>query len=115
MLSDPVDFIFECIEELGRFIKRIFLRIVNFVKNIVSFFKDPRRQRKLQEDKNTIAVTVKKHLENGDYRVVSCLFDKKKNEVVTERDGEDIQDVEGEELDDKLSGAFGDKNMVILE
>lgn len=114
-MSALVDFIFECIEGLGRFIKRIFLRIVNFVKNIVSFFKDPWRLRKLQENKDLIAVSIKKHLENGDYKVVSCLFDKKKDEVVAEREGEDIQYIEGEILDAELSGAFSDKDMTILE
>lgn len=115
MLEDLVDFIFERIEGLGRFIKSIFLRIVSFVKNIASFFKDPRRLRELEENKDLIAVTIKKNYEDGNYTVVSCLFDKEKDEVVAEREGEDIQVVEGEELDDKLSDAFGDKNMIVVK
>ena len=65
------DFI-ELLRKIWDFIKKIFLKVVNFVKNIVGFFKDTQRLKKLQEEKNTIAVTIKENLNNENYHVVNC-------------------------------------------
>lgn len=93
-------------------IEKYFERILNFAKNIVDFFKNPRRLRKLKEDKNKIAVSIKENLENGEYRTVNCLFDKKENEIVDMDDN--AVGIESWDIDAQTERAFGNKDMIIL-
>ena len=105
-------FFLELLRSIWDFIKRIFVRVINFTRNIVSFFKDPNRLRKLKEDSNKIAVSVKQNLDNGNYKVVNCLFDKSSNTVV------DLENqaigIEAEDLDASTEECFGGKDMIIL-
>lgn len=106
------DAIVELLKEVWSFIKKIFLRLVSFVKNIVSFFRDPSRMGKLQADKDKIAVSIKENLDNGEYRVVNCLYDKSTNAIVEPE--EDALVMNAEDLDAETSRAFGDKNMIVV-
>lgn len=89
-----------------------FVEILNFAKNIVKFFKDPSRLRKLKEDKNKIAVSIKYNLENGNYGTVNCLFDKKENEIVDMDDN--AEGIESAEIDAETEKIFGNREMIIL-
>lgn len=93
-------------------IKRFFVRILNFAKNILAWFKDPLKLKQLREDKNKIAVSIKENLENGNYRTVNCLFDKKENEIVDMDDN--AVGIESEEIDAQTEKTFGNRDMVIL-
>lgn len=107
-----MDFFVELLEKIWNTIKKIFLKIVNFAKNIVNYFKNPARLKKLQEDSSNIAVSIKENLDNGDYKIVNCLFNKDTNQVI------DISDAEGisaEDIDAATKDAFGDKSMVVLQ
>ena len=95
------------------FYKKIFLKVVNFVKNIVGFFKDPQRLKKLQEEKNTIAVTIKEHLDNENYHVVNCLYNVETDEIVDMET--DALGMDAESLDEETKQKFGDKDMLILQ
>lgn len=106
------EFIMEALRYVWNFIKRIFVKVLNFFNNIVSWFKDVDRLRKLRKDRNTIAVVIKEKLENGNYNVVNCLFDKEQGEVVDYE--EDALIIEAEMLDENTIRQFGDKNMIIL-
>lgn len=92
--------------------KKIFLKIVNFVTNIVSFFKDPQRLKKLQEDKNRIAISIKENLDNGKFNVVNCLYDKTTEEIVDMET--DALGINAESLDEETKQHFGDKDMIVL-
>lgn len=90
----------------------IFAEILNFAKNIVKFFKDPRRLRKIKEDKNILAVSIKENLENGEYNTINCFFDKSKNEIVDME--ENAQGIESWDIDAETERAFRNKDMIIL-
>ena len=105
------DFI-ELLRKIWDGIKKIILKIVDFAKNIVSFFKDPQRLKKLQEDKNRIAISIKENLENGQYNLVNCLYDKTTEEIVDMET--DALGIEAESLDEETKQHFGDKDMIVL-
>ena len=105
------DFI-ELLRKIWDGIKKIILKIVDFAKNIVSFFKDPQRLKKLQEDKNRIAISIKENLENGQYNLVNCLYDKTTEEIVDMET--DALGMDAESLDEETKQHFGDKDMIVL-
>ena len=94
-------------------IKKIAVAIFSFVTNIVSFFKDRNRLKKLQEDQNRIAVAIKEKLDNGDYQVVNCLFDKEDVKLVDPE--EDSLVVTSKQLDADTEKAFGSKDMLVVQ
>lgn len=111
--SDLFDIIGELIQRIWNAIKKIFVRIINFTKNILSFFQDPARLRQLQADKNKLAVSIKEKLEDGNYAVVNCLYDKKAD--IIEDIQEDAIGIVGEEVDARTKKMFGKKDMIVLQ
>ena len=99
--------------EVWELIKKIVVAIISFVSNIVSFFKEPSRLRKLQENQNRIAVAIKEKLDKGDYQVINCLFDKQENKLVDPE--EDAEVITAEQLDAETKRAFGRKSMLLLQ
>ena len=108
---------FETIKSLlakvWEWIKKIVVAIISFVSNIISFFRNRSRLRKLQEDQNRIAVAIKEKLENGDYQVVNCLYDKADENLVTPE--EDAQVITSAQLDAETQRNFGSKDMIVLQ
>ena len=99
--------------EVWEWIKKIVVAIISFARNIISFFRDRNRLRKLQEDQNRIAVSIKEKLENGDYQVVNCLYDKEESELVTPE--EDAEVITSEKLDADTKRNFSGKDMIVLQ
>ena len=107
-----MDFFIELAQEIWAFIKRILIKILNFARNIVGFFKNPSRLKKLKEDRNLMAIAIKENLDNGNYKTVNCLFNKATNEV---EDYQEALGIESEDIDSETEQAFGDKAMIVLE
>ncbi|TXJ51881.1 hypothetical protein [Brachyspira aalborgi] len=107
-----MSYFIELLRKAWEFIKKIFLKIVNFVTNIVSFFKDPQRLKKLQEDKNRIAISIKENLNNGQYNMLNVLYDKTTEEIVDMET--DALGINAESLDEETKQHFGDKDMIVL-
>lgn len=107
-----MSYFIELLRKAWEFIKKIFLKIVNFVTNIVSFFKDPQRLKKLQEDKNRIAISIKENLNNGQYNMLNVLYDKTMEEIVDMET--DALGINAESLDEETKQHFGDKDMIVL-
>lgn len=107
-----MSYFIELLRKAWEFIKKIFLKIVNFVTNIVSFFKDPQRLKKLQEDKNRIAISIKENLDNGKFNVINCLYDKTTEEIIDMET--DALGINAESLDEETKQHFGDKDMIVL-
>lgn len=108
---------FDFIIRAWRWIKKVVLAIIRFVDNVVSWFEDPNRLRELQEDMDNIAVVVKEKLENGDYKVVKCLFNKREGKIVgrEEASNQYIEGMTSDNLDEKTKRSFGNKDMIVLE
>lgn len=102
----------DLLRKIWGFIKKIFLKVVNFIKNIVNFFMNTQRLKKLREDKNTIAISIKEKLDNGQFNIVNCLYDKTTEEIVDIET--DAQGIEAEKLDKETKKHFGDKDMIVL-
>ena len=100
------------LKELWEFIKKITLKIFNFIKNIVNWFKEPSRLDKLK-DENVIAVAIKEKLVSGDYQVVNCLFNKESEKLVDVK--EDAVVYTAENLDAEARKQFGDKDMLVIQ
>lgn len=88
-------------------VKKQYVRLVNFVRNILSWFRQPARMKKVQEDKNKVANAIKTTLESGQF-VVLNVFDRETNEI------EEAEAIRYEELDDDLKDKFADKEMIVL-
>lgn len=103
----------DLLRKIWEFIKKISLKVVNFIKNIADFFKDPKRLKKLQEKEKLIAVSIKENLDNGNFNIVNCLYDKETDEVV---DMEiDAIGIEAESLDKETKQKFGNKDQIVLK
>ena len=107
-----MSFFIELLRSIWNFIKKIILKVINFAKNIISFFKNPQRLKKLKQNSNLMAIAIKVNLDNGQYKVVNCLYDKVKNEVVEEET--DAVGIEAEKLDKETKQHFGNTDMIIL-
>lgn len=92
-------------------IKKIFEKVLNFFRNIAGFFKDPQRLKKIQQNKNLIAVAVKENLANGNYNVINCLFDKETESI----NKEDSIIIEAQDLDEQTKNKFENKDMIVLQ
>lgn len=107
-----VDFFIELARSIWAFIKHAVETILNFVKNIVGFFKNPSRLKKLKEDRNLMAISIKENLADGNYKVVNCLFNEATNKV---EDYEESLGIEADDIDSETKQAFGDKAMIVLQ
>lgn len=108
-----MSFFINLLRSIWNYIKKIFVRIINFGKNIVSFFKNRNRLRKLEEERDLIAVSIKENLGNNNYRVVNCLYDKAEEEVVDME--EDAIGIESNGIDSETKQSFGNKDMIVLK
>ena len=107
-----MSFFIELLRKIWDVIKKFFVKVVNFAKHIKNFFKNTLRLNKLNKDKNTIAVAIKENLENGEYNIVTCLYDKEKEDITDLQT--DAMGIEAEELDEETKQHFGNKDMIIL-
>ena len=107
-----VDFFIELARKIWDIIDHIIETILNFVKNIVGFFKNPSKLKKLKENKDLMAISIKEKLDNGNYKVVNCLFNEATNEV---EDYEEAEGIEAKDIDSETEQAFGDKMMIVFE
>ncbi|WP_104638475.1 hypothetical protein [Helicobacter bizzozeronii] len=89
----------------------VFKEIISFKDDIVAWFKSPERLQHLHKNKKVIAVSIKEKLNNGNHGVINCLFNTETQEI----DGEEIQGIEGKEIDEDTQKNFGDKNMIVLK
>lgn len=103
----------ELLAAIWDLIKKIGVKLLGFIANIYSFFKDPSRLNKLQEDQSRIAVSIKENLANGNYQVVNCLFDTDTNELVAPETDAEI--ITAEDLDSQAEEKFAGKDMIILK
>ena len=108
-----IDSIKDALKAVWDLIKKISVKILNWAKNIVSWFQDPQRLGKLKDKRETIAVSIKENLENGNFNVINCLYDKESSELIDIE--EDTLSIEATSLDRESILNFGDKEMLILE
>ena len=102
----------EALMAVWEYIKKIFIKIIKFFENIVNWFKQPERLKKLQEDENCIAVAIKENLKNGNYNVINCLYDPNTNKLVDYE--KDALIITGESLDSDTLSKFGQKEMIVI-
>ncbi|WP_104682252.1 hypothetical protein [Helicobacter felis] len=91
-------------------VKRFFIRLLQFSQHIISWFKNPSRLRQLEQDKRLLAVAIKERLENGNYGVVKCLYNKQTEGVEEKADG-----IASEQVDAETQKHFGNQEMIVLE
>lgn len=107
-----MSFYIELLRKIWDIIKKIFLKVINFVNNILNFFKNPKIFNKLVNNNNLMALSIKEKLNAGNFRVVNCLYDKVKEEVV------DVETnsigINAEELDEETKQHFGNKDIIVL-
>ncbi|MBR6021683.1 MAG: hypothetical protein IK066_04610 [Kiritimatiellae bacterium] len=107
-----LDVIWSLLQQAWEWIKQIWVKICRFVRNIAAWFRDPRRLRKLKEDRANLAVAIKQRLDSGEYQVVNCLFNEERSELVDPET--DAEVINAGDLDDELEDQFGDNDMLVL-
>lgn len=115
------DYVMSLIEEIKRllkqvwyFIKKIALKVLNFFKNIIGFFKTPNRLKDLKNNENIIAIAIRDNLENNNYNTVSlAMFDTKSNELYDYQ--ENSLHITAESLDAETISQFGHKDMLVIK
>lgn len=108
---------FDFILSAWEWIKKTFVKILNFARNIINWFQDPKRLKALEEDKDRMAIVVKEKLENGNYNTIKCLYNKRteKIEGVQNESNTNAEGITSEELDSETKKHFGNKDMLVLE
>lgn len=108
---------FELIRRAWKWVKKIFESLLNFGRNIVSWFQDPSRARALEEDHDRLAIVVKDRLDNGNYNTVKCLFNRRTNKIegVHNESNNNAEGIESNDLDSETKKHFGNKEMLVLE
>ena len=81
------------------------------MEDILFFFKSPEVISELKKNSDLVACVTREE-KDGSIFVTSCIFDKNKNEISDiEKNGKIWK---AGKLDDRLTEAFGDKEMIIL-
>ncbi len=104
------DTIIAFLKTVWDYIRKLVVRVLDFVRHICHFFSSPRSKMRLRE-KDVLATVIRQNLDDGNVSVINCLFDKGRNVVL---DVQDIQVITAEELDERTSTMFGDKNLLVL-
>lgn len=117
------------IEKISQFLKRvwkslkkIFVKIVSFVNNVISFFKAKYNSIiKKHPNAQAISLKIKANIESGeyntvkisDYQVVNTFYDQDTGEIITENESTEV--ISYESLDYETKQRFGDRDMIIIE
>ena len=107
-----MSYFIELLRSIWNKIKKFFVKVLNFVNNIINFFRHPQRLNKLKEDRDLIAISIKENLDNGKFNVVNCLYDKVLEDIVEVET--DAIGIEAEKLDNDTRQKFGNKDMIVL-
>lgn len=107
-----MSYFIELLRAIWNRIKKFFVKVLNFVNNIVSFFKKPKIFNKLVYNNDLMAVSIKEKLNDGNFRVVNCLYDEI-TEDITDIETETIG-IDAENLDNETKRQFGNKDMIVL-
>ena len=54
-----MSYFIELLRSIWNKIKKFFVKVLNFVNNIINFFRNPQRLNKLKEDRDLIAISIK--------------------------------------------------------
>jgi len=115
--------ILELLGTIWNMLKKIFLAIVNFLKNIVSWFKNKYNQLIKKYPKvKPLALKIEKNLKDGNYNTLDIGLTKDNVIIKTfynEETGEIIEDytevIEYDKLDEDTKNRFGDKDMIVIK
>lgn len=116
--------IIESLKKIWNFLKKIFVKILNFVINIFNWFKAKYQQIiKKRPNVKPIAIKIEKNLKDGNYNtvdfgltngveacVVNTFYDEKTGEILTD----DTEVIQAGSLDKETLDKFGDKEMLVL-
>lgn len=106
------DVIWEFIKSVWDSIKKFYYNIISFKQHILKFFKDPSILRKIQEDKDNIAVVIRERLNSGEFTTINVLFNTDEGEVVDYQNCAEANIAP--ELDAETNRNFGGKDMMVL-
>lgn len=103
------EIIVSLLQSAWNYIKKIVLKIINFIKNIISWFKNRDRLEQIKRNDNLLAVSIKEKMNDGNYNVVNCLFDEDENKIV------EAEVMQSGSLDLETRSQFGNKEMILLK
>lgn len=122
-----LDAIRKLLKRAWNFLKKIFVKVVNFLQNIVNFFKS-KYDAIIKKKPNAVAVSIiiKENMEKGDYnnvkmsdfdtnlskdKIINTFYDEDTGEILEE----ETQVISYESLDEQTKAQFSDKDMIVLE
>ena len=107
-----LELIREALHLVWEWIKKIWVKVLNWKNNIVDWFKEPSRLRKVSESKKKLAISIKENLQDGNFNVINSLYDEENSELVDYT--ENTIAIGASELDSESALNFGDKEMILL-
>ncbi len=115
-----LDAIKDLLKRAWNFLKKIFVKVVSFVKNIFSFFKAKYYSiLKKHPNAKAVSIKIKNDLENGNYNTVNLNDEIIVNTFYDEDTGSIIENeteiISYESLDEQTKAQFGNKDMLVIE
>ena len=114
--------ILKMLSSIWKFLKKVYTAVVNFIKHLVSWFKNKYRQViKKHPNVKPIALKIEKELASGNYNEVDLgmTTDVIVNTFYDESTGEILEDftevIEYENLDRETQERFGEKDMLVIK
>ena len=112
--------IIKLLERAWDFIKKVFVKVIDFFDNILNFFESKYNEIILKHPKaKAVSIKIKDDLASGNYNSVSLSKGKIINTFYDEATGEIIEEatevISYESLDGQTKEQFGDKDMLVIE
>lgn len=107
LISITLDALWGLLRDAWDTVKQTSKRVFRFSTDVVKWFKQPGRVRRMKK-RGTLAAVIKEELDNGNFNMISCLVNPEGEEVYEARA------VEVEELDDKTLEHFEDEDVLVL-
>lgn len=110
-LEEVADFALETLWELllgiWESVEKTYKRVFRFSTDVLRWLNQPVRARQMRT-RDSLAVFIKDELDNGNFNVVSCLYNPDEEEIY------DARVIEVEELDDETLHHFDDEEVLVL-
>ncbi len=113
VINDSVEELKNLIKSVLDFIKKIFVKIIEFFRNIVNFVKKLHQKYKYRKGIKMVSVKINDLIKEEEYNIYTGVFNTETGEL--ENYEEDSEIISGENIDEETKKAFGSKELVIFE
>lgn len=84
MIGSIVSNVASLFKSVWSWVKKIFVQVLNFAKNIVEYFRNPARLKELQNNKDLVAIAIRQK-QGENIQVVLNVFNAVKNKIIIQK------------------------------